>query len=322
MKKRSIPLRWFAMYCLLGATLAWAQPYPHKPVKLIVGAGAGGTTDIVARLLAERLRPVLGQQVVVENRPGANGVIGTDVVAKSPADGYTLNLGSVSTHASNASLYSRLPYDPVRDFVAVALVGDAPYLPLVRPDFPAATLDAFIQSARARPGSFHYGAGTNAARIGTELIGLSARIKINHVPYRSTPQALADLLAGQIDLVFEPLVTALPQIKSGKLRALGVSSLARLPMLPNVPTMAESGLPGFEYTGWLAVYAPAGTPDDIVQKLNADINRILSNAEVVERMRQVGFEPRSGTAAQAAAFTRAEVAKYARVVKEAGIPVE
>ncbi len=307
---------------MAGVFPAWAQNYPAKPIRLIVAAGAGGTSDVIARAIAQKLAESLGQQVVVDNRPGANGVIGTEVAAKAAPDGYSIILGSVSTHGSNPSLYSRLPYDPVRDFAPITLVGQAPYVILVQPSFPANSVKEFIGQAKAKPGQINYGAGTNAARIGTEMFNSMTGISLTHIPYKSTAQALTDLMAGQLQVIFEPLVTALPHIKAGKLKVLGITSTRRLPMVPDIPTVAEAGVPGYEYSGWLAMYAPAGVPREVVQKLNAEIVKILNLPDIADRLRSVGFEPQPTSSEQLAAFTKAEVAKYARVVKEAGIQPE
>jgi tripartite-type tricarboxylate transporter receptor subunit TctC len=305
---------------LAGTFSAWAQNYPVKPIRMFVAAGAGGTSDVIARAIAQKLSENLGQQVVVDNRPGANGVIGADAAAKAVPDGYSIILGSVSTHGSNPSFYTRLPYDPVRDFAPISMVGQAPYVIVVQPSFPANSVKEFIAQVQAKPGQINYGAGTNAARVGTEMFTSMTGIRLTHVPYKSTAQALTDLMAGQVQVIFEPLVTALPHIKAGKLKVLGITSAMRLPMVPDIPTVVEAGVAGYEYSGWLAMYAPAGVPRDVVQKLNTEIAKILPG--IAERLRSLGFEPQATSPEQLSAYTKSEIAKYAKFVKEAGIQPE
>lgn len=307
---------------LLALPFAQAQDYPARPIRFILSQGAGGTTDVVARTIAQKLGEGLGTQVVVENRAGANGIIGAEAVARAAPDGYTITLGSSSTHAINPSLYRQLPYDALRDFAPISLVGKAYYAVVVHPSVPANSLPALIALAKARPGRLNYGSGGSSARIGSEMLNLAAGMQLNHIPYKSSPQALNDLLSGQLDVMIEPVLSAAPHIRSGKLRALAVTTPRRLAQLPEVPTTAEAGLPAYAFSAWLALYTPAGVPAPIVQKLNAEMVRILALPDVIERFQSVGFEAQAGTPQQLAEFTQSELAAYARVVRDAGIPKE
>ena len=314
--------------CALAATLllaapAAAQTYPARPIKLIVPLGAGGATDLNARVLAEKLGERLGQPVVVENRPGAEGIIGVDAAAKSPADGYTLVLGSSTTLAANYSLRAKLPFDPVADFTPVSMAfKNAFNVLVVHPSVPARNLEEFVALARSRPGQLFYGTATSGSKICTEMFKTMAGVNLAMVNYKSSPQALSDLLAGQIQLVCEPVGTALPHIRSGKLRSLGVTSPARLADAADLATVAESGVPGFEYSAWVAVFAPAGVPRDVVAKLDAEIRATLSQPDVVRRIQANGFDPMPGGPAELAALLRTEMARAVKVVKDAGIKPE
>jgi tripartite-type tricarboxylate transporter receptor subunit TctC len=309
---------------LFAVSLAQAQApdYPTRPIRFILSQGAGGTTDAVARTIALKLGERFGTQVVVENRAGANGIIGAEAVARAAPDGYTITLGSSSTNAINPSLYKQLPYDALRDFTPISLVGKAYYVVVVHPSVPANSLKALIALAKAKPGRLNYGSGGSSARIGSEMFNLAAGMQLNHIPYKTSPQALNDLMAGQLDVMIEPVLSAAPHIKSGKLRALAVTTPKRLAQLPEVPTTAEAGLPAYDFSAWLALYAPAGVPSAIVQKLNAEVVRILALPEVIERFNSVGFESQASTPQQLAEFTQSELAAYVKVVKDAGIPKE
>lgn len=300
----------------------WAQGYPTKPIRFIVTQGPGGASDVVARTIAQKLSESLGQQVIVDNRSGANGIIGAEATAKAAPDGYTIGLGSSPILAINPSLYKQLPYDPVRDFAPIALIAKAFYVIVVHPSVPANSVKDLIVLAKAKPNQLNYGAGSSGARIGTEMFNSAAGVSLTYIPYKSAPPALTDLLAGHLDLILEPIPSAAPHIKTGKLKALAVSATKRLPQLPDVPTLAEAGVPGYEFSSWLSVYAPAGVPKDILEKLNAEIVKILNIPDVVERLRSLGFEPQPSTPEQLATLTKSEIAKYAKVVKDAKIPVE
>jgi len=318
---------------LLGASLlalaafAFAQApaaYPTKPIRLVVPFPPGGATDILAREVAKHLTDAWGQSVVVDNRPGAGGNIGSELVARSAPDGYTLEMGTVGTHAINASLYSKMPYDHVKDFVPVILVAGVPNVLEVNPSVPVNSVQELIAYAKANPGKLNFassGSGTSIHLSG-ELFKVMAGVQMTHVPYKGSAPALSDLLGGQVQLMFDNLPPSLPQIKAGKLRALAVTSSTRAPALPDVPTVAEAGLPGFEASSWFGVLAPAGTPPAIVAKLNAEIAKWLTTPEAKEKLANVGANIASGTPEDFARHIQAETAKWAKVVKESGAKVD
>ena len=321
-----------AMLALLGGALfalpaiAAAQPpaYPTKPIRLVVPFPAGGATDIFAREVAKHLTEAWGQSVVVDNRPGAGGNIGSELVAKAPPDGYTLEMGTVGTHAINASLYSTLPYDHVKDFVPVILVAGVPNVLEVNPAVPVNSVQELIAYAKANPGKLNFassGSGTSIHLSG-ELFKVMAGVQMTHVPYKGSAPALQDLIGGQVQLMFDNLPPSLPQIKAGKLRALAVTSAARAPALPDTPTVAEAGLPGFEASSWFGVLAPAGTPPEIVNKLNAEIAKWLASPGAKEKLANVGANIAGGTPEDFARHIQAETAKWAKVVKESGAKVD
>jgi tripartite-type tricarboxylate transporter receptor subunit TctC len=300
--------------------VAHAQAFPSKPIKIVVTFPLGGAPDILARLLGSKMQENWGQPVIVDNRAGAGGNIGADYVAKSPADGYTVVMGTVGTHAINASLYSKMPYDPVRDFAPVILVAQTPNLLVVNPAVPAKTVQELIDYAKASPGKVFFGSpgvGTSI-HVSGELFNTMAGVKTVHVPYKGRQFAIPDLLAGQIQMMFDNMPSALPLAKEGKLRALAVTSARRHPAAPEIPTMSESGLPGFDATSWFAVYAPAGTPADVVAKLNGEFNRIMTLADVKEKLAGIGLDVAGGSPEALGSYTRSELAKWAKVVRESG----
>ena len=309
----------------LVCTPASAQSYPSKPIRLIVPYPPGGPLDIMARAIGQKLTEAWSQPVVVDNRAGAGGNIGADLVAKSPADGYTLLMGAVATHAINPTLYAKLPYDPVKDFAPVALVAQVPNILVVNPSVPARSVRELIDLVRARPGYLNFGSGSTGStgHLAGELFNTMAGVKMVHIPYKGGAPAMADLLAGQVQLMFDNLANALPQVKAGRLRALAVTTLARSPAMPELPTIAESGLPGFDLTTWFGVMAPARTPPEIVVKLNAEIVRALNAKDMRERLEKMGAEPPpNNTPERFAAFIGSEAAKYAKVVRDSGAKVE
>jgi tripartite-type tricarboxylate transporter receptor subunit TctC len=298
----------------------FAQAFPSRPIKIVVTFSLGGAPDILARLFGAKMQEAWGQPVIVDNRPGAGGNIGADYVAKSPADGYTLVMGTVGTHAINASLYSKMPYDPVRDFASVVLVAQTPNLLVVNNNVPAKTVQELIEYAKANPGKVFFGSpgiGTSI-HVSGELFNTMAGVKTVHVPYKGRQFAIPDLLAGQIQMMFDNMPSALPVAKEGRLRALAVTSAKRHPAAPDIPTMSESGLPGFDATSWFAVYAPAGTPAEVIAKLNAEFNRIMTLVDVREKLAGIGLDVVGGPPEQLAAYTRSELAKWAKVVKDSG----
>ncbi len=314
-----------ALALMLVCTGASAQTYPTKTIRLVVPYPAGGPLDIMARAIGQKLTEAWHQPVVVDNRAGAGGNIGADLVAKSPADGYTLLMGAVATHAINPSLYSKMPYDPVKDFAPVALVAQVPNILVVNPAVPAKTVRELIDLARAKPGYLNFASGSTGStgHLAGELFNTMAGVKMVHIPYKGAAPATADLLAGQVQLMFDNLASALPNVKAGKLRALAVTTLTRSPAMPDLPTIAESGLPGFDLTTWFGLMVPAGTPPEIVAKLNAEVVRALNATDMRERLEKMGAEPpANNTPEHFAAFIRVEAAKYAKVVKESGAKVD
>ena len=312
---------------LLALTLvemASAQSYPAKPIRFVVPYAPGGNTDILSRLLGQRLNEAWGQQVIIDNRPGAAGTVGAELVARSPADGYTLIMGSFGNIIVASSLYKNLKYDPLKDFAPVALVSLPPGVLVENPAVPAQNVRELIAYAKANPGRLNFGSPGAGAwnHLFFELFNAIAGVKIVHVPYKGIAPAVVDLLGGQVQLAMSAFPTALPHIKSGRLRALGVTSAKRSNLLPDVPTIAESGLNGYEAAGWFGVLAPAGTPAAVVSKLNTEINRILQLPEVRASLASDGAEPAGGTPAQMAQSARAENAKWRKLIHDLNLRSE
>jgi tripartite-type tricarboxylate transporter receptor subunit TctC len=303
---------------------ASAQAWPAKTVRVIVPYAAGGGADFVARVYARTLGEALGQQFVVDNRGGANGNIGAEMAAKSPPDGYTLLLSASSNLTVNPSIYRKMPFDALKDFAPVSQAATQPTILVIHPALPATTLKDFVALARSRPAQLNFGsAGTgSSAHLAAELFKVVAKVDMVHVPYKGTGPATADLLAGQIPLMFNNLPPSMPLIRAGRLRALAVTSLARSPAAPDVPTMAENGYPDVEVSVWNAFLAPAGTPAAIVQRLNAEIVKAARGPEVKDRLAAEGTEAVAGTPEQLTALLRTDTAKWAKVVRIANIPVE
>lgn len=300
--------------------LAHAQGYPSKPVRLIVGLPAGGGADTITRIVAARLSETLGQPVLVENRVGSGGLIAADAVAKSTPDGYTLLLGSISYNAIFASFYKKLPYDPVKDFAPISLVATLPNVLVVNLSMPAQSVSEFIAYAKAHPGKISYASSGNGStlHLSMEMLKSMAGIEVVHVPYKGGVLAMGDLLSGRIQAMFEILPTQIANIKAGKVRALAVTTAKRNAQLPDIPTMAEAGVPGFEVTVWYAVFAPAAVPKPIIAKLSADLVKALNMPDVKERLAQQGADAAPTTPEQFAVFQKSEIAKWAKVVKESG----
>lgn len=316
-----------ALACLLALGMpgiALAQKYPARAVRIIAPFAPGGGVDTVARLIADPLSRSLGQPVIVENRPGAAGTIGAALAARAPADGHTLLLGTISTHGIGPSLYADLPYDAQKDFASISLLVTQPNVLAVNPGLGAASLADLVRMAKAKPATIAYassGSGTTQ-HLSAAMFEHMAGVQLVHVPYKGSAPALTDLLGGQVQLMFDNLATALPHIQAGRLKALAVTSARRAPALSGVPTMQEAGLAGYDVTSWYALYAPRGTPPAVVQRLNADVRRILSQSSVAQRLRAQGLQPAPGTPDELAALMRAEIAKWARVVKQAKVSVE
>ena len=298
---------------------AFAQ-YPNKPIKIIVPFLAGGTTDIMARAVAADLQKAFGQAVVVENRAGAGGNIGADAVAKSAPDGYTFLMGTVGTHAINMALYAKMPYDAVKDFAPVSLVAAVPNILVATPSFPVNSVKELIDLAKKEDGKLTFassGSGTSIHLSG-ELFKQLAGVQMTHVPYKGSSAALPDVMSGQVNVMFDNAPSVMPHIKGGKLKAIAVTSGKRAPALPNVPTIAESGLPGFEASSWFGLLAPAGTPKEIVEKVSAQIQKMLQTPEMKERLASQGADGVGNTPEQFAAHIKTEIDKWAKVVKASG----
>ena len=307
---------------LAGA--AAAQPYPAKPLRLVVPFPPGGPADILSRIIGQHLSESWGQQVIVDNRAGAGGNIGSDIVAKSAPDGYTLLLGFVGTHAINSSLYGSMPYDNVRDFEPVTKVAMVTIILVLHPSVPANSVGELVTLARGRPGELTFGSPGNGTpqHLAGELFNTMAKVRMVHVPYKGAVPALNDLLGGRVSMIFSSMPPALPHIKTGKLKALAVTSGRRSPAVPAVATVAESGLPGYEVINWYGVLAPAGTSREIVAKLNGEIHRILNLSDVKERLAAQGAETVTSTPQEFGAYIKAETEKWARVVKFSGARID
>ena len=308
----------------LIAGVVAAQPWPSKPIKWVVPFAPGGTTDILARTIGEKLSVTLGQPIIVENKPGAGGGVGAEQVAKSPPDGYTIMGGTISTHAINASLYKNLPYDPVRDFAPITLIVRVPNMLVVNPDVPAKDVRELIALLKANPGKYSFASSGNGTsqHLSGELFKVMTGVEMQHVPYRGSPPALADVVGGQVTMTFDNITTAWPLVKGGKLRALAVTTAKRSPIAPDVPTLAESGLAGYEIGSWQGVFAPAGVPAEIVKRFNAEIVRIINAPDVRQKLVDMGAEPAPNTSEEFAAMVKAEVAKWADVVRKSGATVD
>jgi len=301
-----------------------ASVYPAKPIRIVVPFAPGGATDILARATGQKLTEALGQPVVVDNRGGAGGNIGTDVVAKAAPDGYTLLMGGVGPNAINVTLYPKLPYDAINDFAAVTLVATVTNLLVVHPSVPARSVKELVAVARARPGKLTHASSSpgSAGHLAGEMLKMMTGIEMVHVPYKGSGPALIDLMAGHVDLMFDNMPACLPHVTSGKLRAVAVSGGKRTSVLPNLPTIAESGLPGFDAGSWFGILVPAGTPREIISKLNAVIVKSLSAPEFKERLSSQGAEPVGSTPEQFTQHIRGEIAKWAKVIKTANVRAE
>ena len=317
-------------WCLLmllpaaGTGMAAAQSYPVKPVRLVIPQAAGGSTDILSRTVGQKLAESMGQQVVMENRAGANGIIGTDLVAKSAADGYTLLSGGTGTIAINVSLYPKIPYDPVRDFAPVVLIAYSTSVLVVHPSVPAKSIAELIALAKAKPGELYYAsAGSGSSpHLSAEVFKSMAGVNLVHVPYKGSTPGVTATVSGETALMFTGIASALAHIKSGRLRALSVNGPKRSSALPEIATAAASGLPGFEVDFWIGLLAPAGTSTAIVSKINDEVNRIIRQDDIKERLVALGTEPVGGNAEQFSAVIRADLVKWAKAIKVSGAKAE
>ena len=315
--RRSFCIAFAGLAVAFGAS---AQTWPAKPIHFVVPYPAGGPLDTVARLLGSKVAESMKQPVIVENKPGAGGNIGADFVAKSPADGYTILMGAVATHAINPTLYAHIPYDPVRDFVPITQVASTPNVLVVNPSLPVHNVQEFIAYAKANPGKLNFGSGStgSAGHLAGELFDTLAGVKMVHVPYKGAGPAMQDLIGGQIQLMFDNLASSLGQIKAGRVRALAVTTAKRSTLAPDLPTIAESGLPGFDISTWFGIFAPAKTPQPIVDRLYTEFTRALALPEVREAMLKLGAEPVGNKPAEFAAYIQSEADKYAKLIRASG----
>jgi tripartite-type tricarboxylate transporter receptor subunit TctC len=297
---------------------ALAQPYPNKPIRLVVPFPAGGATDIFARAVSQKLGERLGTSVVVDNKPGAGGSIGSDIVAKAPNDGYTLLLATTSTHSIGPSFgTAKLPYDAVADFTPIAHVGSAPSIMLVPNSAPARNVKEWVEYARRNPGKLNYASSGNGTivHLGAEYFKAQAGLFLVHIPYRGTALAIPDLISGKVDVLFDSLPSGLPHVKEGRLKALGITSAKRSPLLPDLPAISES-VPGYETVTWFGMYGPKGLPAEVVNRISTAVNQALQDADVKDRLARLGIEPAGGTPQQFAAMTDADRAKWKKIITE------
>ena len=302
---------------------AQAQAYPVKPIRLIVPFPAGGATDLFARSLSQKLGERLGQSVVVDNKPGAGGTLGSDLAAKAVADGYTLLLSTTSTHSIGPNLNPKIPYDAMRDFTPIGQVGNAPSIMLVPNSSPAKTVQEWIALARQKPGQLNYASSGNGTivQLTAELFKSQAHLFVVHIPYKGTALAIPDLVSGKVDVLFDSLPTGLPHVRDGRLRALGVTSLKRTPLAPDLPPISDV-LPGYESTTWFGLFGPKGLPADVVSRVNTAANQVLKDPEVVDKLTRLGIEPQGGTPAQFATMLTTELAKWKKIIHERQITLE
>lgn len=308
----------------LGATTVAAQGYPTRAVRMMVPFPAGGGSDTMGRIIGGKLSERLGQQFVVENRPGAAGSIGADIAARAPADGYTILLGSTSELVQYPNVNPKIPYNPLRDFAPISLVGTIPMVLVVHPSLPVNNVKELVALAKRRPGEINFGSAGQGAttHLAVELFILLANVKLTHVPYKGSPQAVTDLVAGNVQLGIPTMPAALPFIKSGRVKVLGVTTARRASNLPDVPTLNEAGVKGYEAALWTGILAPAGTPAAVINRLNGEIAKIVQLKDVQEALARQGAEAQTGTPQEFAAFLKSEYAKWARVVKESGIRIQ
>jgi tripartite-type tricarboxylate transporter receptor subunit TctC len=308
----------------LLAFAAGAQNYPAKPLRILIAQGAGSATDVISRVVANRLSEALGQPIVIEAKPGAGGALGTEAAAKSAPDGYTLFMANNSTHGSNPAVYPKLPYDPVNDFAPISFVASVPYVLVVLPSLPAKNVQELVAFLKSQPGKINYASAGNGSthHFCGELLKSTAGVDMVHVPYKGSPAGIAGLLGGEVSLMFANLTDIGGQLRSGKVKGLAVTTPKRAPLLPDMPTLGESGLPGFEITSWFGLMAPAATPAPIVSRLNAEVVKVLARQDIRDTLGAQGLEVSSSTPEQFAAHVKSEIAKFSRIGKAAGIKAE
>jgi len=314
----------FMLGASLAAACASAQNYPTRPVRVIAPFTAGSAIDTLARVIGQKLADSWGQQMIIDNRVGANGIIGTEAAAKSPADGYTLYFGNVSTLAVNPHLYSKLSYNPVKDFAPVSLTASIPLVLVVHPSLPVKSVKELIALAKARPGQLNYASGGvgSAQHLPMEMLRVAAGIDLVHVPYKGLGPAYSDVLGGQVPMMFSGISNVVPYRNSGRLRVLAIGSLKRSPALPDVPTVAESGVPGYIFEAWSGYLVPAATPKDVIVKIHAEIDRALALTDVQQKLSALGFDLVGGTPQEFAALIKTDLARFGKLVKDASIRAE
>ena len=324
MHRRHFPLFLMAWFGLLAATTPFAQPFPNKPIKIVLGFPPGGATDILSRDFAAKLGDELKQQVIIENKPGAGGTIGADLVAKAPADGYTLTIGTSSNHAIAPSLYKKLPYDPVKDFAPITMLSVSQNVVVINPDIPANNIRELVAYAKANPAKMNFGSSGNGtiSHLTGELFNTLSGTQITHIPYKGSAFVFPDLMSGQISMMFDSTISISPLLKSGKVKALAVTGGKRSKLMPDLPTVAESGYPGFESTNWFGFFAPAATPKEIVARLHAAAVKVLASPDLQERFAKQGAEVVANKPEEAAAMLKADIAKWADVAKRSGAKID
>jgi len=302
---------------------AFAQgAWPSKPIRLVVGFPPGGANDILGRLVGQKMQDAWGQSVLVDNKPGANAIIATEIVAKAPPDGYTLLIGASGAMVFNPGLYTKLPYDPVKDFAPVTVIGSFPLILTVNPKVPANSLRELIALAKSQPGKLNYSAGSSPFQLAAELFKYQAKVSITHIPYKGSVQAVQAVMAGDADLTFVDSPPVIPQVKAGKVKGLAITSKARSAVAPEIPTMFEAGMPDYEVVLWTSMFAPAGTPPEIVNKLQAEIAKIIQMPDIKERFAALGIDPVGNSPDALGAIVKSEIAKWSAVAKSAGVKAE
>ena len=312
------------VFLAMNAPTLAQTAYPAKPIRMVVPFSPGGTSDTLARILGQKITEAWGQQMVVDSRPGASGIIGTEIAMRAPADGYTLMHGNMSQFAINPGLYSKLPYETLRDFAPLSLIATAPQLLVVNPSVPVKSVKELIELARTKPGTLNFGSGGvgTLAYVGGEMFKSATGVNMVHISYKGTILALNDLIGGQVQVLFSDMPIALPHAKTGKLRALAVTGAQRTPLVAGMPTVAESGVPGYALVNWWGIFAPRGVPQPIAAKLNAEIVRVHALPDIKERYANLGVEATSSTPEQFAVYIKAEVARFAKVLKETGAKLD
>jgi len=320
MRKARATIWAFVLFC--AATAAWAQTYPAKPIRMVVGFPPGGGNDIVARMVGSKMQEAWGEPVLIDNKPGANSIIAAEYVAKSAPDGYTLLVNATGGMSVNPVLYAKLPYDSLKDFVPISMVGVFPLVLVVHPSLPAGSVTELVAYARANPGKLDYSAGSTAFQVATEMLKQMTGTDIRHIPYKGSAAAIAAVIAGDVQMTIVDTPPLVAQIKAGKVKALGVTAAKRAASMPELPTIAESEVPGYEMVLWIGVFAPAGTPREIVSKLNAEIVRIVRLPDIRAELAGMGVDPVGNTSEQMAEWIRREIARFGPVVKAANIQAE